>query len=281
MTDAQRMNDEQSTLWNGSAGRAWVESQDLLDRMFQPFEELLAESAKACTDGRILDVGCGAGGTTLAMARVQGVQGRCLGVDISEPLIAAARARQGQDTATVEFLCADAQICEFDPASFDRITSRFGVMFFQDPVSAFTNLRRAARTGAALQCIAWRGPEDNPFMIAAEGAAVSLLPDLPTRVAGAPGQFAFADREHVRRILIESAWANIDIHPIDVRCAFPESQLIPYLTRLGPLGRVLAELDVRTREQLITTARAAFEPYVQADTVRFNAACWMIEARSR
>jgi hypothetical protein len=159
------------------------------------------------------------------------------------------------------------------------IISRFGVMFFDDPVRAFTNLRRASEDNAELRFIAWRSASENPFMTAAERAAAPLLPNLSPRRPDAPGQFAFADPRRVSRILEESGWAEIDLQPIDVACTLPEKELVRYLTRLGPLGLILHEADDRTRTQVIETVRAAFEPYVQGAEVRFTAACWVVGAR--
>src|SRR5262249_6647033 len=152
--------------------------------------------------------------------------------------------------------------------------SRFGVMFFDDPVRAFANLRRAATNDARLCLLVWRSAEENPFMTTAERAAAPLLPDLRSRQAGASGQFAFADSKYVQGILERGGWAGIDIQPIDVSCSLPEEALIPYLTRLGPVGRMLQEKDDATRTRVVEAVRPAFEPYVQGDDVRFTAACW-------
>jgi SAM-dependent methyltransferase len=271
----------QTKLWNGPSGRAWVEEQELLDAMFQPMEDLLVEAVSAGAGRRVLDVGCGTGSTTLAVARRLGAQGRCTGIDISEPMLAAARARSEREGIPADFIRADAQTHAFEPASFDMIISRFGVMFFDDPVQAFANLRRASKEGATLRFIAWRSPSENPFMTTAERAAAPLLPNLPARRTDGPGQFAFADERRVRGILEESGWAGIDIQPLDVACTFPEKELVRYLTRLGPVGQILHEVDERTRNQVIETVRAAFEPYVHGAEVRYTAACWSVGAMGR
>ncbi len=272
-------DDEQTTLWNGLAGRAWVEAQELLDHIFRPFEELLLKAVSAGSGGRVLDVGCGAGSTTLAAARLLGAKGRCVGIDISDPMIAAARARVKREGTPARFVRANAQIHAFEPASFDMIISRFGVMFFDDSVRAFANLRSAAGDDAELRFVAWRSATENPFMTTAERAAAPLLPNIPVREPDAPGQFAFADRRRVYRILEQSGWAEIDIQPIDVSCTLPERELVGYLARLGPLGRILHEADEQTRTRVIEAVRPAFDPYVHGADVRFDAACWMVGAR--
>ena len=279
--DVPDQTDEaQAKLWNGAAGSAWVEAQALLDQMFKPLEELLAAAVSAESRGRVLDVGCGTGSTTLAVARLLGANGRSVGIDISEPMIAAARIRAERDGSLARFICGNAQIHPFEPASVDTIMSRFGVMFFDDPVRAFANLRRATTDNAALRFAAWRSASENPFMTTAERAAAPVLPDIPARSVDGPGQFAFADRRRVYRILEESGWTGIDIQPIDVPCTLPEKGLIGYLTRFGPVGRMLDDADEPTRARVIETIRPAFEPYVHGADVRFHSACWMVTARS-
>jgi ubiquinone/menaquinone biosynthesis C-methylase UbiE len=276
-------NDEQARMWNGPSGQAWVENQELLDEIYKPFEELIISAVSAKPRRSVLDVGCGAGATTLAVARGPGAAKAApyvQGVDISEPLIAVARARAEREGVPAEFISANAQVYPFEPARFDLIISRFGVMFFDDPVAAFANLRHAARAGGELQVIAWRSAASNPFMTTAEGAAAPLLPNLPARKPNAPGQFAFADERRVHSILEKSGWADIALYPIDVACTLPETQLVRYLTRLGPVGRALEDVDARTRAEVAEVVRAAFEPFVHGGEVRFNAACWMIGARS-
>jgi ubiquinone/menaquinone biosynthesis C-methylase UbiE len=269
---------QQTKLWNGVAGRAWVGTQDLLNQIFRPFEDLLVDAVRGGSASRLLDVGCGTGSTTLAVARLLGESGRCIGIDISDPMIAAARLRAEREGIPASFIRADAEIHAFEPASFDMIISRFGVMFFDDSVRAFANLRRAAANHANIRVIAWRSAEENPFMTTAERAAAPLLPNLPVRRPGAPGQFAFEDPRRVQTILEESGWAEIDIQPVDVGCTVPEEDLDEYLTRLGPVGLALQDVDGRTRTQVIKTVRPAFDAYVHGAQVRFTAACWMVSA---
>jgi SAM-dependent methyltransferase len=273
-------NDEQAKLWKGIGGQGWVEAQPVLDRMFKPFEDLLVEAVSARSRGRVLDVGCGTGSTTLAFARVLGADGHSVGIDISEPMIAAARARADRERISATFICASAEDYAFEPEAFDTVVSRFGVMFFTDAVRAFANLRRAATAGAGLRFIAWRSAAENPFMTTAERAAAPLLPELPARRPDAPGQFAFANGQRVRTILEDSGWADIDVRPIDVACTIAEKDLHLYLTRIGPVARILQDVDDRTRAQIVDTVRPAFDPYVHGTDVRFNAACWMVGARA-
>ncbi|MDP3760695.1 MAG: class I SAM-dependent methyltransferase [Ramlibacter sp.] len=266
----------QSALWNGPGGHAWVDAQPLLDQVLQPFEDLLVEGVRSASPSRVLDVGCGTGSTTVAIARLLGNGGQCTGVDISQPMIDAARARAAREGVAASFVIADAQTHPFEPGGFDMIVSRFGVMFFQDPVAAFANLRRAASANASMRLIVFRGGDENPFMTAAERAARPLMSNLPPRKPDGPGQFAFADRQRVAGILQQSGWTGIDIQPVDVECVLPEKDLVGYFTRLGPVGTALRDADEATRSRVIDTVRPAFDPFVRGAEVRFTSACWMI-----
>ena len=268
----------QVEVWNGAGGRGWAEMQEVTDRLLQPLADVLVEAVADGTGGRVLDVGCGAGATTSAIARRLGTGGECTGIDVSEPLVEAARSRAARDGVPIHVIRADAQRHQFEPAGFDMVVSRFGVMFFDDFVEAFANLRTATREGGELRCIVWRSAAENPFMTTAEQAAP---PDLaiPRREADGPGQFALADEQRVRSILDGSGWGDITIDRIDVACALPETDLVRYLTHLGPLGRALAHMDEPERARVVAAVRPAFDPFVAGSDVRFTAACWMIAAK--
>lgn len=281
MSEAQQQNRDQAALWNGPSGNAWVEMQDVLDRLLGPFERLLIEESFPGEGGRVLDVGCGAGATALSMARRLGPKGLCVGVDISEPLLEVAKERAlAEKLGGATFVRADAQSYAFDPGRFDAVMSRFGVMFFDDPEAAFVNIRRAARSDAKLAFVAWRSPAENPFMTTAVRAAEPLLPNLPTPTAGAPGQFAFADEARVQKILNASGWKNIDVRPIEVTGTIVEQELLTYVTKLGPVGVALREVDETTRARTVSAVRAAFETYIRDGTARFTMACWLVTARA-
>jgi SAM-dependent methyltransferase len=278
MSKTRPSNADQAALWNHVGGRTWVEMQDVLDRILEPFGVRCIEAGFPGEGAQVLDVGCGAGATTLAMARRLGPAGGCLGVDISRPLVTAAKARAASlGVATAGFVEADAQVHGFAPGCFDAVISRFGVMFFDDPEAAFTNLRRAARPGATLAFVAWRSPAENPFMTTAARAAAPFV-TIPAPEPGAPGQFAFADGDRVRRILDASGWAEVRVEAIDVPTEIPEADLLAYITRLGPLGLIMRDLDDATRARTTHAVHAAFEPYVSDGAARFSGACWLVRA---
>jgi SAM-dependent methyltransferase len=276
MRDSAIANPDQSAKWNAGTGRTWAELSDMLDRLLAPFVALVLLEIEPLEGRRILDVGCGAGALALAAAE-RGAD--VLGVDISAPLVEAARARAADLAAAgAEFVQADAQSHRFEPPGFDALVSRFGVMFFVDPVEAFCNLRSAVRPGGRLAFLAWRSPAENGFMTAAERGAADLLPQLPERIDGGPGQFGFADSGRVSAILAEGGWRNVAIRAVDVECRLPEQDLRLYARRMGPVADLLPTLDEARRAEVERRVDSAFEPYVQGGEARFTAACWMVTA---
>lgn len=280
MSNTGKANQDQVELWNEGSGRTWVEMQAVLDGILAPFASMVIDAGFPGEGGRVLDIGCGAGTTTFAMARRLGSRGHCAGVDISEPLLTAARARAAaEQIANVSFVRADAQTHTFEPGGADAVISRFGVMFFDDPEAAFANLRRAVRTSAKLTFVAWRSPAENPFMTEARRAAEPLLPNMPVADPNAPGQFAFADGERVQRILERAGWSDIALRAVDTEGQVAEKDLLAYVTKLGPVGAALREVqDEATRERVTDILRAAFQPYIRNGSAHFTMACWLASA---
>ena len=267
-------------MWNGSSGEAWIAAQAVLDDLFRPVEALLADAAASSGATNVLDVGCGTGATTIALARRLGPSATCTGVDVSAPMIDLARRRAASESPQPRFVCADAGIHPFEPEAFDVLTSRFGVMFFADPVSAFANLHRATVPGGALQAVVWRGPEDNPFMTTAARAAADVLPEgaLPQRAPGAPGQFAFADPDRVHAILDGGGWRDPDLEAVDVPCVMPAADLPGYVSRLGPLSLALRGLDDDARARTLEVVLPAFDRFTEGDVVHVDIGCWVVGA---
>ncbi|WP_246696528.1 class I SAM-dependent methyltransferase [Mesorhizobium sp. SARCC-RB16n] len=253
--------------------------QPILDEILAPFERLVVDAGYPGEGGNVLDIGCGAGATTLAMARRVGNDGNCVGLDISRPLVALATKRaRVEEVANASFEVGDAQAHAFEPGRFDAVVSRFGVMFFDDPVAAFSNIRQAARRGGKLAFVAWRSPVENDFMTTAARAAAPFLPPAPAPDPDAPGQFAFAGGAKVKRILETSGWSSIEVEQANVLCRIAEGDLMTFATRLGPVAATLREVDRATAEKITTVLPAAYAPFVEDGEARFNAACWLVMA---
>ncbi len=175
--------------------------------MLAPVSEILIDRARAKAGERIVDVGCGCGATTIALAQKVGPTGHVLGIDISAPMLA--RARQIAPLGLpVDFVLADATVYPFVPASFDLLVSRFGVMFFAEPALSFANLRRALRPSGRLAFACWRDPRENPFFMAPLQAVYKHVPKLPQLGPEDPGPFSFASEARVHRILSEAGFSG-------------------------------------------------------------------------
>ncbi|WP_304304639.1 class I SAM-dependent methyltransferase [Pseudacidovorax intermedius] len=271
--------DDQAALWNGNAGRAWVDAQPILDHLFAPVAERLIQAADISPGHTVLDVGCGTGATTLRAAEAAGPGGTCTGIDLSEPMVAHARQRAAGAASPARFVCADAQTHAFAPRAHMRLLSRFGLMFFADPVAAFANLLGATAPGGTLTAMVWRSAAENPFMTTAERAALAARPDLPLQRAAGPGQFALADERRAKHIVEEGGWTDISLTPVDLPLALPLGALPTYVMRLGPLGRILPSVPEDARAALLAEVHSAFTPFVRDDAVHFDAACWLMRAR--
>ncbi len=281
MDQSEQIAAEQATRWNGPSGRAWIENQDLLDRLYRPFEDLLVGYVTDVSGSRVLDVGCGTGSTTLAVSRA--TTDTAVGVDISEPMIAVARARAAAEGVFADFVAADVQIHQFSDAQFDTVISRFGVMFFSDPVAAFRNLHQACARSAHLRMIVWRTPGASDAMVAAERATASLLPDLPPRppsVPTTPGQFAFAVPDLVTPILEAGGWRDITVEPLDVELSLPTDDMLRYITTFGRVGVQLPLLDETTRARVLDQVSKALTAFADGPDARYPAACWLVSAQA-
>jgi SAM-dependent methyltransferase len=275
-------NAEQITYWNQVSAEKWIRYEELLDRQLAPFGERAIERARLRSADRALDVGCGCGATTLAVARIVGSGGSVLGVDISTPMLERARRRAadaGLDQA--RFANADAQTHSFAPAGFDVVCSRFGVMFFSDAERAFTNLHRAQRAGGTLSFVCWQGLEVNPWMGVPMRAAAAEI-ELPPRSApDAPGPFSFADPERVRRILAGAGYGSIDVAPHDEELSVGGGTLdgaADFLVQMGPTGNALRAAPAEVRPRVVAAVRRSLEPYDGPNGVRLRFAVWLVAA---
>ena len=201
-------NADQIAYWNGPAGQRWADRQQAQDILLGPVADLVIDRAKPKPGERVIDIGCGSGVTTIGFARKVAPSGHALGVDISGPMLARARASAPKDLP-VDFVQADATVYPFEPASFDLLVSRFGVMFFADPVVSFANMRKALKPSGRLAFACWREPRENPWMIAPLMAVYKHVPKLPPQGPEDPGPFAFASEERVHRILGGAGFTGI------------------------------------------------------------------------
>jgi SAM-dependent methyltransferase len=251
-----------------------------MERMNLPIWEAVVAAVQPAPGERILDVGCGAGATTLDMARRVAPGGFSVGVDVSSTLVAAARAAAAAEQVTeVEFLEADAESFPFEAGGFDAIVSRFGVMFFGDSDAAFANLRRGLRPDGRLAFACWRSAADNPLSLVPVEAAAHLLPPKPATPKDAPGRFAFADPDRVRGILERSGWRDIEIAPLDVDTPVSFDEMMAFSLGLSSLAPLLREQTQDVRDQVRGVVSEAVRAHEVDGKIPLQAACWLVEAR--
>ncbi len=274
MTDTS--NADQAKYWNTGAGETWAALQDRLDQQLEPLGQAAMSALAPRSGEHILDIGCGTGQTTHQLAGATGEAGLVLGVDISRTLLDVAEARNLSSGAS--FREADAQTYDFEAHKFDAAFSRFGVMFFADPVAAFRNIHGALKTGGRLSFICWRTPAENVFMTLPMATATALLPPLPPAPSSTQGPFAFADPEHVRRILSSAGFDAIEFAPHDQMIGGGDlEQTLTVTLKIGPLGALLREYPER-RDTVVDAVRAVLAAHNGPDGVKLPSATWIVTA---
>ena len=277
-------NAEQIKFWNDARATRWVALQERIDGHIGPLGLRAMDAAAIAPGERVLDVGCGCGSTTLEIARRVGPSGAVIGLDISAAQLH--RARQRACDAGVmhaQFESADAQTHRLPPHSFDALFSRFGVMFFSDPQSAFANLRAGVRPGGRLGFVCWQGLKQNPWALVPLMAAAQHVPRPPPPAPGAPGPFAFADADRVRSLLSGAGFERVQLEAVETALTVGGGgdldQAVDFAMQVGPTGGVVSEADAPTRAKVAGAVREALIPFQTADGVKMQAAAWIVTAR--
>lgn len=289
---AEQGNADQVAFWNGLAGEKWAGNHAQLDHAFAPLTASLLRHADPRPGEAAIDVGCGCGDLTLAVARELGAGGRVLAIDVSAPMLVEAKVRAEQEGpgtgAAIEWALQDASTHAFAPGAYDLIVSRFGVMFFADPVAAFTNLRRALKPGGRLAMLCWRPMEENAWFSVPRASVLPLVPPPEPMPPGAPGPFGFADADHVRGILAEAGFANAQATKCDADLTLSMSpagsdagalaSAVRFSVQIGPVGSLLREASDETMAAARVAVEAALRPHARDGKVVLGAACWVYTA---
>jgi ubiquinone/menaquinone biosynthesis C-methylase UbiE len=277
-------NVDQRDNWNGISGDTWVRFQDRYDRMLEPWGDLLAQAAAVEPGERVLDVGCGCGVTTLAAARrTGGPDGVAVGVDLSEQMVARARQRaQAGGITTARFEVGDCQTDDLGTDSYDVAMSRFGVMFFDDPVAAFANIARAVRPGGRLVFVTWGPALDQEWVTVPRAAAVAHVPTPAPADEDAPGPFSLASAERCTAILHDAGWTDVhmELHqrPELLGGGGTLDETLDFVVHSGPIRLLLADVDEAPRRRAVEAIREALQEHLTPAGVEVTGTAWTVTA---
>jgi SAM-dependent methyltransferase len=281
-------NADQIAYWNGPGGQRWSDRHAAQDVLLAPVSRLLIDRVKAKPGERILDVGCGCGATSVALAREVAPSGFVLGVDISAPMLTLAQQLAPKDLShkglPLDFVLADATVYPFELASFDVLMSRFGVMFFAEPAVSFAHMRRALRPSGRVVFACWREPRDNPWMMAPLQAVYQHVPKLPPQAPDDPGPFAFASEERVNRILTEAGYTGVAMErcdlSLDIAVGGGLEAAVRSALEIGPSNRALEGQPQQVRDAAKESVRELLAPLVQGESVPLSGSIWIVTARA-
>jgi SAM-dependent methyltransferase len=276
------VNTEQAAAWDGHEGDVWTEQADRYERASRRIWQRFVEGQFVGRTDRVLDVGCGTGGSTRHAARVAH-EGHATGIDLSKRMLELARSRsadEGLDNVT--FVRGDAQVFPFERDAYDVAMSSFGIMFFNDPVAAFINIGGGLRQSGTLTLLAWRTLAENDWMMSLRGA-LALGRELPVPPPGAPTPFAFADPDRVRSMLGSAGFDDVELAPIDelVELGTDAADAMEFAKTMGIVEGLTNDLGFDERVQAMENLDALFHEHETADGVLLPSAAWLITARKR
>lgn len=279
-------NAEQIEYWNGEGGARWARDDAIMERLLRPVTESLLAHAGVDSDiDNALDVGCGGGSQSLLLAERLGSSGRVVGVDVSAPMLAVARGKAtipAPGSAPVTFLQADASRHPFEPASFDLLFSRFGVMFFDDPAAAFTHLRKALKEDGRLAFCCWQSLKANPWALIPFRAALEHVPPPEQADPNAPGPFSFADSGRVTAILSAAGFRDIRVESYNSELRFHEAATlgdsVRGLAEIGPVSRLLSDQPGEVKAKVLASMEEVLAPYYREGALVMPVAIWFVTA---
>jgi SAM-dependent methyltransferase len=273
-------NAEQVKAWDGDSGLHWAEHQDHYDTMLSRLTPGLTAAVDLSAAHHVLDVGCGCGETTRIAGRLAS-DGTALGVDLSGPMLERAKARaEAEGLSNVRFEKADAQATVFPAETFDRVLSRFGVMFFDEPQAAFANLRRSIRPGGRLAFLCWQEVGRNEHFAVPYGAVAAIVPPPDLGEPGAPGPFSLADPARTRGLLGEAGFRDIEIQAVTepVYMGADVEHAIRFLRATPTARAMLGEVDDENSAKAMAALRDALTPYETSEGLFLGSAAWLVTA---
>jgi SAM-dependent methyltransferase len=273
-------NVEMAAAWDGDEGADWAADWQRYDAAVRAYHERLLEAAAIAPGEQVLDIGCGTGEVTRAAARLAWA-GAALGVDLSTRMLDRARElAAAEGLANVRFVRGDAQVHPFPDGGHDVAVSRFGAMFFADPVAAFANIARALAPGGRLAVIAWRPVADNEW-VRAVFAALAAGRDLPTPVSGNPGPFGLADPDRTRAWLAAAGFSGVEVEAVDAPflVGADAADAFAFIRRTGVVRGLTQGLDDDRRDAALAELEATMGRHDTGSGVVFGSGAWLVRAR--
>ena len=274
-------NADQIEYWNGPAGQRWVERQTAQDALLAPLSDALIDRARVAAGESVIDIGCGCGATTRAIAEKVGASGHVLGLDVSAPMLARAKELAGPD-APIAFVHADAMVHHFKAVSADLVVSRLGMTYFADPIRAFLNIRTALRSEGRVAFACWRELRENPWYLLPLQAAYEHVPKLPGLAPNAPDQFAFASREWVEHVLGEAGFRRIRLEQFDADLDVSDGgglvSAVQSALAIGPASRAVEGQPPELRDLAALSIRKALVRYAKGQAVMMPVSLWIVTA---
>ena len=271
--------------WAGEMGARWLASLDRFEGMIAPIGAALLAQADYRRGERVLDLGCGGGATTLAIAEAVGPEGAALGLDVAPMLVERAQQRAAAAGSSARFVCADAAIAVLDEPPFDRLFSRFGSMFFEAPVPAFANLKAMLKPGARIDLAVWANPRDNLWMMEVMGVVRQHI-DIPPATPRAPGPFAFEDLAYFEEVLTGAGFSAMEVaayeglQPVGGPGASPE-EAVDFVLSSMAVGRVLDEAGSAIRDAARADLIQLFaRRHVEGKGVMMACKAWLVHAKA-
>lgn len=275
-------NAEQLEYWNGPGGNRWVTHQKTLDSTIEAFGQEALRVLSPKTGERVLDVGCGAGTTSLRLAKAVGPKGRVVGLDLSEPMVTRAR-NLASDVSQAQFDCEDASTYQASQL-FDALFSRFGVMFFSDPIAAFRNLRSALSPSGRMAFVCWQGRAQNEWIARPMDALLPLVTAPPAAPAPrSPGPFAFAERAYLQSVVSGAGFQNIEIQGFESPVTLSTTGLdaaVEFCLTVSPTARLSNAQPADVQQQMRTALAHALASCATGDHIALSGSSWVVTANA-
>lgn len=274
-------NSQQREYWNGPAGEKWAILADNQDKMLGHLGETAMEAVDLTDGNNVLDIGCGSGGTTFEISRRVGSTGKVMGIDISEPMLAIAKARSAANNITnVEFSEADVTTFDFSTHIFERAFSRFGVMFFEDPIASFSNFASSIAAGGKIAFCCWRDLKYNEWFEFPLNVGLKYCPPPEKSDPNAPGPLAFKEKDRIQTILSATGFTRIAIENYNSKLVVGPTpkDAAKQLSEFGPLYRLLANATDTITTSVRNELSSELEEFLTPDGVKLGASIWIVSA---